>query len=410
MSSPSPNPGGNVYNRNSPEDVHRAWNAVIRKVNEERGDPPEGTNCEALDPIEEVEEDHIWTKQNVEDLRSAIDEMCEFAWVEDLEFWHDEILVEIDDALDREYGGWGDEDECCEDDCLADCDNATDEPVETYFGSYSLTACLPNPDPACTIEQREAAHEAGSRCDMAIIDWIGFWREYCALVDEVGDLERELEVLQTQLDALIEAKNEECAKPTPNRCAQRQQEVDDKQQEVDDKQEELDEKIDERDAKLTEAADASDTADTEAASSMALADVAAPHGCQFLYTSCPGNEPWTNWLCEELGPECLGREPARCRVWWRVQRLSHQYFCWGGEYHGDWGWEMVGGYTITGQPYVTRIRACSGISGYACSSSGPNPCAGGQCGTGCISYYEQEVRMIQDFPSTTEDGEECCDD
>lgn len=404
-----PNPGGNVYKRDTPEDLHQAWNAVIRKVNDERGSPPEDTNCEALDPIDEVEADHIWIKQDVEDVRAAIDEMCEYAWIEDLKYWKDEIITEIEEALDREWGGWGDEGECCEEECLADCDNACGR-VEIYVGSYMVTACLANPTESyCTSAQREPAEEAGGKAIAAISDWIDFWGEYCVLVDEVKDLEKELEQLEEELAALEIIRDEECAKPLPNRCAQRQAAVDAKQAEVDAKQAELDAKEAERDAKKAEADAAEATADAEAASSIALADDAVPPGCQLYYSSLPGSEPWTNTACDELGPECLGRDPARCHVSWRVERKTHQYFCFGGEYHGNWGFEMGGGYTMSGQPYVGNIRACSGIDGYACVSSGPNPCTNPSCGTGCTSYKEQEVRLILSYPDPTLEGETCCD-
>lgn len=406
----NPNSGGNVYNRDSPEDLHQAWNAVIRKVNEERANPPEGTNCDELDSIDEVEVDHIWTTKDIEDLRDAIDEMCEFAWVENLEFWHDDILTEIDDALDREYGGWGDEGECCHEECIPDCDNAADE-VVTYVGSFLLTECWPNhpESPSCTPEEVQAAEEAGGRCSAAIVAWIGFWKEYCVLVGEVEDLENELEILQDYLVVLEEARDIECAKPPPNRCAQAQQAVDDKQQEVDDKQDELVAKEAERDSKKAEADAVEATADSEATSSMALADVATPVGCQFYFTSLPSIEPWTNIACDELGPDCFGKDPARCRVWWRVDYRPHTYYCWGGEYQYPWMWRMSGGYTMSGQPYVTGIHLCAGVGFYICAPvlGCENPRS---CGTGCNEYQEQEVRMVQTYPKVWPGGEHCCDD
>lgn len=140
MGNPQPNPGGNVYHRNLPDDLHEAWNAVVRRVNDERANPPEDTDCDPLDAIDEVEEDHIWTKQDIEDLRSAVDEMCPFSWTEDLEYWKDSIISEIEDSLDREYGGWGDEGECCEEECWYECPNArghgSERRDEYYLGRW----------------------------------------------------------------------------------------------------------------------------------------------------------------------------------------------------------------------------------------------------------------------------------
>lgn len=407
----SPNLGGNVYNRNASEDLHKAWNAVIRKVNEERANPPENTNCDELGPIAEAETDHIWTKQDIEALRDAIDEMCEYPWVEELVLWHDEIIAEIDGALDRELGGWGGENECCKEECLADCDNATDENVEIYWGIYSVTGCSANPEPDDRWAQARLAEEAGARCATAIDDWIGYWGAYCVLVGAVEGLEEELENLQTQLTVLEEIRDEECAKEPPNRCAGKQADVDEKQEEVDAKQDELDAKETERDEKLAEADEAESDAESEAASSMAYADASAPAGTALLYSSMVGEEPWTNTACDELGPACLGKDPARCRATWSCQRLPHQYHCLGWEWHSDhWNPQMNGGYTMSGKPYTTWINGVAGLPTTVCVAFGPNACDHGiPCGETCAIDMEYEARFTQTRPRThPPDNEVCC--
>ncbi len=403
---PIPNPGGNVYKRDTPEDLHEAWNAAIRKVNDERANPPEGTNCEALDLIEEVEEDHVWIKTNVENLRSAIDEMCAYTWTEDLTYWKDAILTEIEEALNREWGGWGDEGECCKEECLPDCDNAQGT-VEFYIGSYVVTECLASPGPVtwpfCDFDYIQAAMDAGHRASAATYHWSVYWGEYCVLVEEVEELEEELEQLEEELAVLEAVRDAECAKPPPNRCAQRQAEVDAKQAEVDAKQAELDAKEAERDTKKEEADAAESEAEAEAASSMAFADDAAPVGCQLYYTSLPGNELWTNTACDELGPECLGKDPARCQVQWSVYKKSHYYYYWGGEWHSNWTGEAGGGYTMAGSPYIAAFRSCSGIPGYACARWAVT------CEYGCPNYMEEEVKLTLRYPKPNPGGEECCD-
>ncbi len=409
---PIPNPGGNVYKRDTPEDLHEAWNAAIRKVNDERANPPEGTNCEALDLIEEVEEDHVWIKTNVENLRSAIDEMCAYTWTEDLTYWKDAILTEIEEALNREWGGWGDEGECCKEECLPDCDNAQGI-VEFYIGSYTITECLVGVWPSCDREQVRAVEAAGYRTGVAIFAWTGYWGEYCVFVEEVEELEEELEQLEEELAVLEAVRDAECAKPPPNRCAQRQAEVDAKQAEVGIKQAELDAKEAERDTKKGEADAAEAIAEAEAASSVALADGAAPPGCQLYFSSLLGSEPWTNTACDELGPECLGRYPARrCRVSWIVDIKNHEYVCVGGEWHGDWKPAMFGGYTMAGSPYVIGIATgragCrSGIPGYVCGGV----CEANEwsCASGCVTYLQQEVKLTIHYPEPNPGGEECCD-
>lgn len=405
----NPNPGGNVYHRHLPDDLHEAWNAAIRRVNGERANPPEDTDCEPLDEIEEVEEDHIWTKGDVEDIRSAIDEMCPFAWTEELTYWKTAIIDEIDEALSREYGGWGDEGECCEPACLPDCSNATDEPVEVYLGSYLVEACHANPDPYDWSEQEAAAEEAGGHAVSAMGDWSDLWLEYCALVDACEDLERELEILQEQLEALEAIRDDECAKPPPNNCASAQADVDAKQGEVDAKQEELDEKEVERDEKQSEADAKYAEADSYAAESVSIA--ASRLYCMHQLVDDAGSNPVADYECDQLGPECIGRDPLRCRVYyWHIQQKTHQYAKAGWEWHGNWGFQIGGGYTMSGQPYVLNIvYPC--VPQYACASYGSNACEAHSWTwpSGCDSYYEHEYRLIIGYPSTTPEGEVCCD-
>ena len=413
----TPNPGGNVYHRDAPEDLHKAWNAAIRKVNDERANPPEDTNCEALDPIDEVEADHIWTKGDVEDIRVAIDEMCEYAWIEDLEYWKDAILTEIEEALDREWGGWGDEDECCKEECVPNCPNAVPggESVETYLGSYTITACYPcgtcddcQVDAGCCdqSEIREVTRK-GFKALVAMSEWKDFHQEYCVLVEEVEDLEEEVEQLEEQLAALEAIRDEECAKPLPNYCHRAQAAVDEKQAELDAKQAELDEKITERDEKKAEADAKESEADAAAVESMAMARDCLPKDSPFFYGDAAGNEPWPMTACDELAPDCLNQDVDRCGVGWMVLTKTWQHFWWGWVWEGNWRVQMYGFYTRSGQPYVTSVRGCTGVPGYACVSCGPS----GGCEYECGGNYDViEVRARHRYPDTTPSGEECCDE
>lgn len=401
-----PNQGGNVYHRETPDDIFAAWNAVIRRVNEERQNPPEDTDCEPLDEIEEVEEGHIWTKGDVEGVRSAIDEMCPFAWAEPLDYWHRRILDEIDEALSREYGGWGDEaDECCEPACLPDCTNAVNEnPVETYIGTFTAEGCrVIGGYEHCGWEYRFAATSKGGEAVSAVGDWSDLWLQYCALVDAVEDLEHDLEKLQAQLAGLEAVRDAECAKPPPNNCAAAQQAVNAKQQEIEAKEQEIEEKESERDEKKDEADAKLAEADALAAESMALAQEVRVEGeGQYFYGDPVGSQPCVDRECDQLGPECLGKNPTRCCVTWSVQDKWTYYFGWGGSYEGNWNVRMAGGYTPTGQPYVTYIYSCAYVPTHACAST--------TCEYECHGDYQViEVRMLQNFPLTTPEGETCCE-
>ncbi len=413
----NPNPGGNVYKRNTPEDLHQAWNAVIRKVNDERADPPSDTSCEALGSIDEVEEDHIWTKQDVEDLRDAIDEMCAFSWSEDLTIWRDSIITEIEAALDRDWGGWGDEEECCHEECMPDCDNALGL-VETYIGSFIVNGCYIGADPnLCTFFDRYAVNDEGALAYFATEAWVSDSLELCYIIDEVEALEGELEDLEAELTALEGIRDIECAKPPPNNCVAAQAAVDAKQDEVDAKQVQLDAKILERDAQQAIVNSDLALANEKGENSMAMADALVPLLCQLFYTTLVGTAPQTNITCDERYPACLGvdilRTFRRCRVYWIVEVQTHTYTDWGGEWTTSWFPTMFGYYTPSGQPYITRLAPgalvgdCAGVPHYMCYDPWPPPPA--PCGEGCGRWMELEVRFRRYYPEPTPEGEVCCD-
>jgi hypothetical protein len=79
------------------------WNKLIRDLNDMFENPPSG--CEAVEAIEEVEEGHIWTRQDVEEVRGKMEEMCPQAnWDWDgfdrLEKpWNKKIIDEIEEQM-----------------------------------------------------------------------------------------------------------------------------------------------------------------------------------------------------------------------------------------------------------------------------------------------------------------------
>lgn len=364
MGDPQPNPGGNVYKRDTPEDLHEAWNAVIRKVNDERENPPEDTDCEALSSIEEVEVDHIWTKQDVEEVRDAIDEMCEFSWEEDLEYWKDEIITEIEDALDRELGGWGDEDECCEEECIPACEDC-DEESDT-FQMIAASGCLVEQWPACAIDHiqwrdvRDAARDWGSIMGPlynAISLFNYYHPQYCRLVEECEEIEEEIEQLEEQLAALQEARDEECAKPEPNNCWEARQRVDDKQEEIDEKRDELEEKEEERDQAQEDMDSASEEADSYAITQgVIINNASSPHAQNMWPMVTSTNHPWSGQDCETKHGH---RGVSRCKWGWSLG-FRHE----GGEWNVRWsGW-----YTPNGVPYATSLSINSPFASYYCVS------------------------------------------
>lgn len=354
------------------------WNSIIQQVNDLCENPPEATDCDPLATLEEVDANHIWVKGDIQQVRDKLTEICdENVFAETLDYWKQATIDEINEAI---VNGW-----CgCEPECVSDCSNAVDEnPVISYLGSFNQSAChncgappdCPGCPATCLYADRLAAQMKGGEASSASSDWADLWVEYCDLVKAVEDLEV--------------IRDNECAQPPPNNCAAAQAAVDAKQAE--------------RDAKL-EAANAKEAeADAAAAESMTLADAVGPPDAQHYYSGDAGSEPWADTACNQLAPECLGREPQRCRVWWSVQTKVHQYMPLG-EWHGAWSTMMTGGYTPSGQPFISSISTCGGISAYACQACGPGACASGCYGT----TYVIELRLVQLFPNTTLEGETCC--
>jgi hypothetical protein len=77
------------------------WNKLIRDLNENLANAPGG--CEGISPLDEVDPEHIWTKQDVEEVRDKIKEMCEDnEFGEDLNKpWRKAIIDEIEEQMNH---------------------------------------------------------------------------------------------------------------------------------------------------------------------------------------------------------------------------------------------------------------------------------------------------------------------
>jgi len=80
------------------------WNSIIQQVNDLCENPPEDTDCDPLETLEEVEEDHIWTKGDIQQVRDKLTEICdENAFAENLDYWKQTTIDEINEAI---ANGW----------------------------------------------------------------------------------------------------------------------------------------------------------------------------------------------------------------------------------------------------------------------------------------------------------------
>jgi hypothetical protein len=83
----------------------KMWNEeIIQPINSLCENPPDG--CDSLDPLNEAEEHHIWTKKDVQEVHDKLEELCEDNEFEDLEtpqLNYKKLITEILEAI---QAGW----------------------------------------------------------------------------------------------------------------------------------------------------------------------------------------------------------------------------------------------------------------------------------------------------------------
>lgn len=78
------------------------WNELLEDVNEILENPDPG--CEPIEPIELVTDPHLWSVEDVEEVRNKLIETCpDISFVEDLVIWHPEIIDEIEAEMEKAW-------------------------------------------------------------------------------------------------------------------------------------------------------------------------------------------------------------------------------------------------------------------------------------------------------------------
>jgi hypothetical protein len=381
-----------------------SWQELLDQVNTVLQNPPPG--CDPIDTIDGPDPEHKWSKGDIIEVHDRLNTMpgdC-FTFQPIPDKWKVSIIEGIEDQLSN---AWCD----CRDECLPQCSNAQPSAVVTYLGSWETgdcLACIP-PAPECSItpytEQMTFARNAGILASGERGDWDAAYIYYCTKVAQLTILEDELAVLLVELAILVAIAAVACILPLSPACIAAEAAVAAKQAEVDAKEIEIDAKQVEVDAELANANAHLSACNAHGVDSMQYAQDACGYvGCDVCLVGEIGSEPCVDYDCDELGGPCLGKDPVRCCVTWSLTRKQTQLAPFFSE--GSWQIVMRGGYSPTGQPYITFVGTgrlpC--ISGYACSSYGPNACKYGCNG----AIYRYEARLTQVFPPAT--GEECCDD
>ena len=80
------------------------WNRLVKAVNEILEDPPEDSECEPVDPLEEVSDPHRWSVKDIKAMQDALIETCpSLEFTEDLIKWTLSIIDDIEEGMDKAW-------------------------------------------------------------------------------------------------------------------------------------------------------------------------------------------------------------------------------------------------------------------------------------------------------------------
>lgn len=216
------------YNEGKPYSI-KNWNDLIEDVNEILENPPyESVDCPPVDPIELVEDPHIWTVQDVEEMRDKLKETCpDIEFEEELEVWKKDIIDEIVEEMDKAWcdceGEEEDEDQllctytrtdieagATEAHC---CGNVITDSM-TYCGLSHQSSWTGETAPVPQLDG-EAAQAAYTEAYIAGFAFMGFINELAPMSDDIDDKQDEIDQFVSTMRAAISKYDAEC-KDVPN--------------------------------------------------------------------------------------------------------------------------------------------------------------------------------------------------
>lgn len=124
------------------------WNDIIRQVNELAQNPDAG--CDPVEPLEEVEASHRWSKSDIRQVQNKLKEICDENEFDDVpNLWKQRTVDEINEAIAR---GWCNCDKCQADDEIIVLFSAPlpfiVDGILVWQCGQTQTGCQP-PDPIC---------------------------------------------------------------------------------------------------------------------------------------------------------------------------------------------------------------------------------------------------------------------
>ena len=82
------------------------WNQLIRDVNSVLQNPPASTSCSPIDPLDEVDEGHVWTKSDIREVQDKLKQTCADISFDDIpDKWLQSIIDDINTAKSSAWCG-----------------------------------------------------------------------------------------------------------------------------------------------------------------------------------------------------------------------------------------------------------------------------------------------------------------
>lgn len=215
------------------------WNELIGDVNDILQGPPEGaSNCPPVDPIDEVTDPHLWSVEDVTDMRDKLKETCpDISFSEELVLWKKEIIDEIEDQMDNAW---------------CDCETEPDE-EDLALCTHTQTAILAarSPEEQGIVKDAPCAICTGQHCretdyagtyygtpvhnnnpkyDMVCDSWdeasaavgnlITFFNKLPGIGEKIEQYQGNIDGYAATVDSLIAQWEAECqgVEPEPSHC------------------------------------------------------------------------------------------------------------------------------------------------------------------------------------------------
>jgi len=264
------------------------WNKLLEDVNDILQNPPpsDDPNCQPIEPIEESEDPHVWSTEDIINMQDKLKETCDEIdfevgtpeWIAEYQWkWKTDIVDELVEAMGRAWCACSQniscgeftfnhltvgssEDECCdkteESTTLIGYDITLNETTKYYGEWYPSNS-----------DSLEEAVTTGNEADQAMYRFVQVWDNMIDESNDIQELQGEIDALVVDIDSDIAYYNAVCKTlPLPAECPEYETRIQENGELAKEKQEELDKHLTiwkEEYGKMSEEEETSNTSATE---------------------------------------------------------------------------------------------------------------------------------------------------